>query len=404
MADAKQKILIVDDEELVLKSLKREFMDADFETILAGSAKEGLDILEKTSVDVVITDVMMPEMDGLEFLEIVRDTYPGITRIILSGFVEEAMVISAITRRIATSYLTKPWVTKSFRKNIEQTLQLRKTLEDQALLSLISRIDNLPTLPMIYQEFEQAVAKDLSVKKIAGIVQEDVSISTRLLQVVNSAYYGQGKISSIDRAIMALGLKFVKDIVFTVSLIEQMNWTPDQNQHLEQIFLHSSLVSYAIKALYETAFGKKLEDIYASAGITHDIGRLILLQFFPERYEEVFAYQKENPKKDFYTCEIDLGYANMTHCELGAYFLNWWNLPDTNIKLALFHHAHIPTSDNETPEISEIFYYANLWVNLLMKEYDVEPTQISDFFSNLISEEKIREIEEQLMERIESNR
>ena len=404
MSDKKQKILIVDDEALVLKSLKREFFDADFETLLAGSAKEGLEILKNMPVDVVVTDIQMPEMNGLEFLEIVKDKYPGITRIILSGFVEESTVISAITRRVATSYLTKPWVTKSFRKNIEQTLVLRKTLEDQALLSLISQIDKLPTLPMIYQEFEQAVAKDFPVKKIAGIVQEDVSISTRLLQVVNSAYYGQGKISSIDRAIMALGLKFVKDIVFTVSLIEQMDWTPDQTRHLEWIFLHSSLVSFVIKAVYESAFRKKLDDIYASAGITHDIGRLILLQFFPDRYEEVFTYQKENPDKDFQSCEKELGYANMTHCELGAYFLNWWNLPDTNIKLALFHHAHIPACDTETPEISEIFYYTNLWVNLVMNDHQVEPENISQFFGNILSEAKIAEIESELMQRIQAHK
>ena len=404
MSDNKQKILIVDDEELVLKSLKREFFDADFETVLAASAKEGLEILASKNVDVVITDVQMPEMNGLEFLEIVKDKYPGITRIILSGFVEEAMVISAITRRVATSYFTKPWVTKSFKKNIEQTLQLRKTLEDQALLSLISRIDKLPTLPVIYQEFEQAVARDMPVKKIAGIVQEDVSISTRLLQVVNSAYYGQGKISSIDRAIMALGLKFVKDIVFAVSLIEQMDWTPDQTRHLERIFLHSSLVSFGIKAVYETAFDKKLNDTYASAGITHDIGRLILLQFFPERYEAVFSHHLENPDKDFQTCEIDLGYANMTHCELGAYFLNWWNLPDTNIKLALFHHAHVPSADINAPEISEVFYFVNLWVNFLMGDYQVDDGPVTDFFGRLLSKDQYKTIENDLMERIEAQK
>ena len=399
MVDKKQKVLIVDDEELVLKSLKREFYNADFETLLAGSAREGLEILKTTLVDVVITDVMMPEMNGLEFLEIVRDTYPGITRIILSGFVEEAMVISAITRRVATSYITKPWVTKSFLQNIQQTLLLRKTLEDQALLSLISRIDGLPTLPVIYQAFEEAVARDLSMKKIAGIVQEDVAIATRLLQVVNSAYYGQGKISSVDRAIMALGLKFVKDIVFTVSLIEQMNWTAGQTRHLEEIFLHSSLVSFAIKAVYESAFDRKLDDIYASAGITHDIGRLILLQFFPEQYEAAHAFSQENPDKDFQACEVALGNAGMTHCELGAYFLNWWNLPDTNSKLALFHHTHVPGTDAANPDISEIFYYVNLWVNRLMQAREAETGDLLSFLTRILPIKQCRAIEDELKQR-----
>jgi HD-like signal output (HDOD) protein len=400
MSEKKQKILIVDDEELVLKSLNREFHDADFETVLADSAEKGLEILQGHDIDMVITDINMPGMNGLEFLKIVKDRHPGVTRIILSSFVEESLVIPAITQRVADAYYTKPWITKSFRNAVEQTLVLRATLKDQALLSLISRIDRLPTLPLIYQEFEKAVQKDLPIKRIAGIVQEDVSISTRLLQVVNSAFYGQGKISSIDRAIMALGLKFVKDIVFAVSLIEKMKWNPTQVRHLERIFLHSSLVSFAVKVVYETAFGKKIDDRYASAGVTHDIGRVILLQYFTDRYEEVLAHQRANPEKNFEACEIEMGYAGMTHCEIGAYFLNWWNLPDANIRLALFHHAFKEVHDPAKPEIQDIFFHANLWVNRLMGDQQVAPEELTRFFGGFLKEGIIAAIEGQLLEKI----
>ncbi|MBU4001909.1 MAG: HDOD domain-containing protein [Proteobacteria bacterium] len=400
MPEKKQKILIVDDEELVLKSLKREFHDADFETVLADSGEKGLELLQNNDIDMVITDITMPGMSGLEFLKIVKDKHPDLTRIILSGFVEESLVIPAITQRVAHAYYTKPWTTKSFRNAVEQTLVLRKTLKDQALLALISRIDRLPTLPLVYQEFESAMAKDLPIKKIAGIVAEDVSIATRLLQVVNSAFYGQGTISSIDRAILALGLKFVKDIVFTVSLVRNMKWTQHQTRHLEQIFLHSSLVSFAVKAVYERAFGKKLDDRYASVGITHDIGRIILLQFFTERYEDTVNHQRANSYKDFQASEVELGYANMTHCEIGAYFLNWWNLPDANIRLALFHHAFKESNHPEKPEIQEIFYYANLWVNRLMEDQQTDPDDLSRFFNGFLKDGRMESIERELIEKI----
>ena len=400
MPEKKQKILIVDDEDLVLKSLKREFFDADFETLLAHDADQALEILAAHDIDLVISDMMMPGMNGLEFLKKVRDIYPGITRIILSGFAEEAMVISAITQRVAFSYYTKPWITKSFRNGIEQTLILRKTLESRALLSLISRIEKLPALPLIYREFEQAIANEIPVKKIAGIVQEDISIAARLLQVVNSAFYGRGKIASVERAIMVLGLRFVKDIVFTVSIIEQMRWNPNQVRHLERIFLHSALVGFAVRAVYETAFGRKLDDHYASAGITHDIGRLILLQYFPDRYEEVIALQRANPGKDFQTCETELGHFGTTHCEIGAYFLNWWNLPDENIRLALFHHNHTVSMHSGKPEIQEIFYFVNSWVNRIAGDQPFDETDLLQFFSGFLKKDDFARIEERLRDKL----
>ncbi len=78
-------ILFVDDEIPILKSLNRLFMDTDYEVFTAGSGKEALAILATEKIDMVITDMRMPEMDGCQLLQKVKELHPTSLRIILSG-------------------------------------------------------------------------------------------------------------------------------------------------------------------------------------------------------------------------------------------------------------------------------------------------------------------------------
>ncbi len=78
-------ILFVDDEERMLKAVTRSLIDEEYEIIIATSGKEALEILEKKEVHVLVTDVRMPEMSGLELLDIVKEKYPQIVSLVLSG-------------------------------------------------------------------------------------------------------------------------------------------------------------------------------------------------------------------------------------------------------------------------------------------------------------------------------
>ena len=81
----KRTVLLVDDEEKVLSSLKRDLMDEPYETLFAESGKEALEILKQNEVHVLVADMRMPEMSGLELLEIARKEYPKIVTMVLSG-------------------------------------------------------------------------------------------------------------------------------------------------------------------------------------------------------------------------------------------------------------------------------------------------------------------------------
>jgi two-component system response regulator HupR/HoxA len=105
----KRTVLFVDDETKVLMSLKRGLMDEPYETLFAKSAKDALEILQQKQVHVIITDMRMPKMSGLELLKIVKREYPYIIRLVLSGYAELNNVLDAINQGDIFRFITKPW-------------------------------------------------------------------------------------------------------------------------------------------------------------------------------------------------------------------------------------------------------------------------------------------------------
>ncbi|MFC5303373.1 EAL domain-containing protein [Azospira restricta] len=109
LADGRQTLLLVDDEENILKSLVRLLRRDGYEIICAGSAREGLELLARNEVQVILADQRMPEMNGTEFLSRVRDLHPDTVRIVLSGYTDLETVTEAVNRGAIYKFLTKPW-------------------------------------------------------------------------------------------------------------------------------------------------------------------------------------------------------------------------------------------------------------------------------------------------------
>ena len=76
--EEKETILFVDDEENILRSLRRLFHREGYHILLAKSGRKGLELLQEHPVDLVVSDVRMPEMNGVEFLNRVRKTHPEV--------------------------------------------------------------------------------------------------------------------------------------------------------------------------------------------------------------------------------------------------------------------------------------------------------------------------------------
>lgn len=123
-------VLCVDDEPNILSALKRLFRGKGWLTITAGSAKAGLTLLESQAVDLVISDMRMPEIDGAQFLAQVRTRWPHTMRLLLTGHSDVNAIIEAINRGEIYRYITKPWDDNDIVLIVRQALE-RQTLEQE---------------------------------------------------------------------------------------------------------------------------------------------------------------------------------------------------------------------------------------------------------------------------------
>ncbi len=129
---ADDKVLFVDDEKMMLQTIRRGLIDEPYVKLFANSGEEALTILEKERVSVLVTDLKMPGMNGLELLNIVKDKYPDMTRIVLTGYYQVSTILAAINKGHIHRYLTKPWkMEEEFIPTIRQAIEFHHIVQER---------------------------------------------------------------------------------------------------------------------------------------------------------------------------------------------------------------------------------------------------------------------------------
>lgn len=136
------RILCVDDEPNILASLRRLFRSQGYQVLTAESGMEGLQKLENESVDIVISDMRMPEMDGARFLECVRERWPDTLRLLLTGYADIQSILAAINRGEIYRYITKPWDDNDILLIVRHALERKALEEEKQRLEALTQIQN----------------------------------------------------------------------------------------------------------------------------------------------------------------------------------------------------------------------------------------------------------------------
>ncbi|MGE4608692.1 MAG: response regulator, partial [Myxococcota bacterium] len=135
-------VLFVDDEVNILKALQRLLRHEDMNVICASSGQEALEMLEKTPAQVVVTDQRMPEMSGVDLLSAVRERYPDIVRMMLTGYTEMNIAVEAINRGEIYRLITKPWNDDELRATIRQAFEQSDLKDEIKRLNQVTREQN----------------------------------------------------------------------------------------------------------------------------------------------------------------------------------------------------------------------------------------------------------------------
>ena len=330
-------ILIVDDEIQIIRSLRRLFSNSEYIIFTAQSGEMALEILKLHNIDLLITDINMPEMNGYKLLKETRKRYPSTVRIVLSGYIDGDTLFKVKQENLAKIYLYKPWKNQELINVIEQIFAVEELLRNKNLLDLIKEIDVLPSPIHIYNKLNDLISQEASMEKIASTIEKDPSIAAKVLEVANSIFNGV-KTGSIKQAIMYLGIVNVKAIILSTCSFQALT----QNKHkgfirdIQTIWDHSAMTNNISTFLYKSILGKKIPNSSATAGLLHDIGKVVLMNNFSDNYLKMVS-QYRNHKDKFHYYE-ELEFSNISHQEVGGYFLNWWGLPHPIVETALFHH------------------------------------------------------------------
>ena len=116
-------VLCVDDESSILRALRRVFMDEPWELLFAESGEAGLDLISERGVDLVLSDFRMPGMDGVTFLKRAKAMQPDCMRIVLSGYADINLIISALNEGEIYRFVAKPWNDEELVDNIRKALE-----------------------------------------------------------------------------------------------------------------------------------------------------------------------------------------------------------------------------------------------------------------------------------------
>jgi len=243
------------------------------------------------------------------------------------------------------------------------------TLEQKAekkSKALKDKLKDLPSLPEVVTKVTELVQNpNSSAAQLGKIISNDSGLTSRVLRMVNSAYYGFPKqISSIQHAITILGFTTIKSLVLSSSIFRIFSPKPGVNTSLDykKFWKHSLLTAIASKNIYQKLFFRSDENIF-SAAILHDIGKIILDQYDHENYvaalseAAVFLFGDDILNAEQKHCDV-------THQYIGNYVAESWNLPPALSDVIRYHH--FPLESKEHQELTTVVYIGNILAHLIL--------------------------------------
>ncbi len=341
----KNTILFVDDEPNILSGLQRmlRFLRHEMDFHFVESGREAIDFMTAHRVDVIVSDMRMPGMDGATLLAMVQEQFPHTIRILLTGQADEESIWRTV--EVAHQLLAKPTSAETLQEVLGRTCALQNLLPNQPLRTIISSLGSLPSLPATYAELQRTLQDpECGLQESAAIIECDLAMSAKVLQLVNSAFFGFFKnIGNPSRGVHLLGLDTIKALAFSAGgVFSEFKPVPGTSFSVSGLWEHSRGVAAFAKriAQAETTVQECIDNAF-TAGLIHDIGKLILHASKPQEYAEVISLAKENTIA-FHQAEQQL--LNADHAAAGAYLLGLWGLPGSVVEAVAFHHQpdHCP--------------------------------------------------------------
>ncbi len=334
----KPTILFVDEDVSVLDGLGRGFysLSGSFDIVTANSALDAVTIVTARPVDVIITDLKVAGMDGVDLLAQVQRLSPETTRIILSGGSDRDMPFRTVGA--AHQLFTKPCSTVKLAEAIVRALAVRKRLRTPELVELVSGVKSIPSIPKALTDLLVEIQSPAgSVAGLARIIGSDVGLTAQVLKVANSGFFRTATpINDVVHAVRLLGFEAIRTLVVLGGVFESFKNSGVDLATASRLQGRSlSIGMVARRIAVSESMSQSAVEQSQSAGMLAHIGSLILAWTFAAEIPLIHAEIETNGKSVVVAERAHLG---VSHADLGAALLDLWGFPGDVVEAVLFHH------------------------------------------------------------------
>jgi len=222
---------------------------------------------------------------------------------------------------------------------------------------IAQRVNSIPTLPVVMTRvIEMVDDPNTTAVQLADFISRDQSLSMKILKLANSAFYGfPQKIGTINLAIVVLGFQSVKDLGLSAAVVETFH--TDQFGRaidINKFWVHSIAVAAGCKILARNSNINISGEIFI-AGLLHDIGKLVMLRFIPDEFNEANAIAKKK-KVELHKSELEI--LGFSHADLGGWLAEQWSLPYHQSN-AIYYHPY-PWLSFKEPNLAMLVNFSNI--------------------------------------------
>lgn len=330
-ASEKKRILFIDDDQYLLDSLRDAlwpYRDRWTMSFVA-DGERALDAVTGDSQDVIVSDLRMPGLDGASLLELVRMRCPTAVRIVLSGHADVSIVGRAAM--VAHRLIAKPCATSELVRVIERSCALQDVAGRVDAYRQSIGAPALPSVPHVCAELIGLLSSGTAgAAEIGRLVEKDVGIAAKVLQLANSAYFGRrSAVSNVADAVVYLGLDAVRALVLHAAVSQEFSAASSvQGLDIDEFHRHCTRVAQLAAVLAsETGAGP---DAF-TAGLLHDVGLLVMASSDHGNLARTLAAARDEGRP---LHQVESEHYGVTHAEVGAHLLALWGLPHSVVESA----------------------------------------------------------------------
>lgn len=327
---------------------------------VALTGAQAREALGESAYDIVIVETCPGNVqDALQVLAQAKTLQPGAARIILTEPLEAALLPAAL--EAAHQCVSKPCEPQQFWKLVERTTCMYGLMNNRVIRELLGGLDRLPSVPGSYVALSKAMERDEpKLSEVVAIVERDTAMATKVLQLVNSAYFGRPRrVSSIPVTVTLLGLECLRALALSTQAFGMVSNAESRACGLERL-QDRSLATAQLSRRFLSPIGRGEEGF--TVGLLQDIGKLLLAAVLKDRYRDV---SQEALARSVAVEVVERERFGVSNAIVGACLLSVWGLPVTIVEAVAFHHAPSGVLHDDT-DLVDAAHVASALANVIV--------------------------------------